>query len=274
MGCPEFALPTLEVLYQKFTQQLIGVITKPPAPKGRNKIMDQNPIHGYAISVQLPVYMPLQKEEIASIVKKLDPSLIIIIAYGMLIPNEITEKYLCINIHASLLPKYRGASPIHACLLNREKETGITLIKINSKLDAGPILYQARIPILPQDDFGSLYNKLAELSANSLMHYFQKYAAVNHLPQIQQEESKATYCKKIEKEEYKVTTTMDPQDFLARVKAFSPIPGAYLLYEKKRYKILKAKLNQENQIEILEIQPEGKKTMSYNEFLLGNKKIL
>jgi len=131
MGTPEYAVPSLKAIYDNFSQNLIAVFTRPDKTQGRNLKLKETPVKNFALTHNLPVYNPETKNELAEQIKALNPDVIVIIAYGMLIPKEITDNYFCLNLHGSLLPKYRGASPIQASLLNYDQKTGISLMKIN-----------------------------------------------------------------------------------------------------------------------------------------------
>jgi methionyl-tRNA formyltransferase len=271
MGSPDFALPTLQAIHQQF--QVNAVFTRADAPKGRNQTLTPTPIKTWAQNQQIPVYCPLTKLELASLIKQIQPSLIIIIAYGMILPKEITDNFLCLNLHGSLLPKYRGPSPIQACLLNNDPETGITLMKINETMDTGDILTQKKLKLEPTDNFGQLHDKLTELSANLILEFLINNQSNSNLIFTPQNHNLATYCPKIKKEDLQLSLNINPHDFVAKVKAFSPFPGAFILADNgKRYKILDAAVK-DNQIQIITIQPEGKKPMNYHDFILGYGKV-
>jgi methionyl-tRNA formyltransferase len=273
MGSPDFALPSLEVIYNNFSSNLVAVFSQPDKPKGRNKILSPTPIKAWALTKNIPIFTPQNKNELAAEVLKIDPDLIIVVAFGMILPKTITDKYFCLNIHGSLLPKYRGASPINAALLNQEKETGITLMRIEEKMDAGPILAQEKTTVQAQDNFGTLHDKLAQMGAKLLKNYLINFYLKDKINLQKQDEMLATYCKKIQKEDYILNLKMEPKEFLAKVKAFSPIPGAYLEINNKRYIILDAEII-DDKIKIKTIKPEGKSAMNYKDFLLGHKDIL
>lgn len=269
MGSPDFAVPTFKMLYQVYGDKLRGVFTRADAPKGRSKQLVPTPIKQLAIEWGVSVFTPTTKESLLDQVRLLNPDIIIIIAYGLILPKALTDAYFCMNLHGSLLPKYRGASPVEACLLNNDMETGITLMHINEYMDQGNILDQAICPIDSDDNGGTLKEKLSELSAQLLKSYLSDYQHMRQVIEQPQDASQASYCRKINREDALITDKMAPIEALARIRAFAPEPGAYVIHNQKRYKILKATI-QNNMLQIQQIQPEGKKPMRYADFLLGN----
>ena len=271
MGSPDFALPSLQAFRQSFPETKLIIFSRPDAPKGRNQKLTPTPIKSWALNQNLTVFTPMTKNELTSLVLEFNPDLIIVAAYGMIIPKQITNHYFCLNIHASLLPQYRGAAPMQAAILNNDPQTGITLMKIVEKLDSGPILSQEKIPLSPEDNIQSIHDNLADLGAQMLIKYLNNNFLTDNISYIEQNETKASYCPKIDKNLLALDLKMDPNEFINRVRAFSPYPGAYLIFDNHRYKILKA-CNNNGKIEIREIQPEGKNKMTYQEFLLGHPK--
>ncbi len=269
MGSPFFALPSLQKLHDNFHENIKTVFTQPDQPKGRGLCSQQTAVKKLALSLGLNVFSPSTKEELTNLVTKINPNLIIVVAYGMILPKSITDTYFCLNIHPSILPKYRGATPIQSALINQNQDTGITFIKMNEKMDQGPILWQTKIAI-ENKNFGELETFLAERSADELITYLNDFYFKNKINLVQQDESLATYCKKICTTDCNLNSAKTPEEFIAIVKAFNPKPGAYLTYEGKRYKILSAHL-ENNEVKIDIIQPEGKKPMNFTDFLLGNR---
>jgi len=272
LGTPDFAIPTLAAIYQHFSDQLIGVVTKPDAPKGRNLQLTPSPIKTWAMNQSLPIYTPETAKDLERVVMQLNPDLIVIIAFGMILPKRLTDFFYCVNVHASLLPKYRGASPLQSAILAQEAETGITLMHIDQGLDTGNIISQSKIPITSQDNLEKIHDKLALLGAEMILQFLQQKNNQAIIPEFPQDHIKASFCKKISKSDRIVTFLMQPNEFVARVKAFSPYPGAILQLETKQVKILDARVTTENTIELLQIQPEGKRPMSYPDYLRGNPK--
>ena len=269
MGTPDYALPTLTTISTNPDYKITGVITKPDTPKGRGQTLSPTPIKEWAIKKNIDVYTPQSKEEITKTVNTLNPDLIVIVAYGHILPKEITDNYYCINSHASLLPKYRGASPIQAALLNNESKTGITYFKLTAEMDNGPILLKKEVAIEKHDTVKTLHDKLALLSAEAV----SELLSTPTWQETEQDHTKASYCKKIQKEELELRPKDDSIEIIYnKIRAFSPFPGAYIIQNKKRLKIMKATFDN-NTLKILEVKPEGKATMSYEDYLLGNEEI-
>ena len=290
MGTPEFAVPVLKSLKDS-THTLQLVLTKPPAKKNRGQKIIPSPVHSYSIKNNLSVRTPndLNNEEL-EIIKKLSPDIIVVVAYGKLIPNEflrtINSKF--INVHASILPKWRGAAPIQRAIMNMDKETGISIMKIIPKLDAGPVMKVAKVKIDASMNYQNLSEKLSKLATKVLLDSLNliKNKKENFIPQ---DEKLASYAKKIEKNETKINWTDNANKVIAKINAFNPNPGCWFEMNKTRIKVLKAIeikksgkpgeiIDQKftigclnNSIQILELKPEGKKILSNSEFLRGYK---
>ncbi len=221
--------------------------------------------------------------------KKLKPDIVIVVAYGKILPKSFLDldNILFINVHASLLPKWRGAAPIQRAIMNMDGETGISIMKIVPKLDAGPVLIQSRIKINKEKNFLELSNEMSKLGAKLILDAL-KLIEENKADFIDQNEELATHANKIEKTELKINWNEDAKKVIAKINAFSPNPGCWLELKGNRIKILKAKevVNQgkpglilnnkftigcsENAIQILELKKEGKQKMTADEFLRGN----
>jgi methionyl-tRNA formyltransferase len=271
MGTPDFAAPTLHSLISTFNDAKLSVISMPDKVRGRGKKTTPSPVKSVALAHQLPVYTPYTKFDLTQQINDLNPDLIIVVAYGMIIEKTIVDRYFCVNSHASLLPDYRGASPIQASLLNGDTKTGITLIKLNELMDAGDILYSRGLSINETDNHGSLTQSLSKLGAESVVHFIQSQFIPNQIRQTPQDDSKATYCKKIKKEDLLVDSSMNATDIYRKIKAFSPKPGAYCIQESKRVKLLAANLTN-GELQLVTVQPEGKAPMPYSDYLLGYPK--
>ena len=218
------------------------------------------------------------------------PDVVIAVAYGKLIPEKILNipKILFLNVHASLLPKWRGAAPIERSILNQDKETGVSIMKIVSELDAGPYLKQVKIKIKKDSQYGDIYKQLSQVGADALIASL-KIIESGKANFINQDHKVSTYAKKIQKEETKIDWSQSASNILAKINAFSPNPGAWFNLKNKRIKIIKADeiektgkagmvIDQNfiigcstNSIKILELQKEGKRAMKTEEFLIGNK---
>lgn len=298
MGTPDFSVPVLNALIENFN--VIAVVTQPDKKVGRKQVLTPSPVKKVALANKLEVLQPDKVRGNAEFIrrlKKLSPDLIVVAAYGLILPKEILDipKYKVINVHASLLPKYRGASPIQAAILNGDKETGITIMLVNEEMDEGPMLAQKTITINDNDNFGSLYNKLSVLGANLLLETLPKYLS-GQILSIPQDDSKATYFPKITKEMGKIDWHKSASEIERQIRAFTPWPGSFTLWNNKVLKIHKVKYNNNNYnynigemfklnegigikcgqgaLEILELQLEGKKPMTDKEFLNGYPKII
>lgn len=266
MGSPDFALSTLKSLHEKYG--VASVLTRPDAPKGRGKKLTPTPIKAWAEEHNIPVYTPQDKTEVASQLKELNPSLCVVIAYGMILPKSITDTIPCINLHGSILPQYRGASPIHASLLNNDTETGITAIQMNEKMDEGDILHINRIPIADSDTLQTLHDTLSELSAKTILDTLESPTTPRP-----QDHNQASYCQKLTTEDRKLTPNDSAPLKYGKIRAFSPKPGAFIEDPSgKKIKILNATLSNSTLIPIT-VQPEGKGPMTYSDYLLGNDAI-
>lgn len=266
MGSPDYAVPTLKSLVDFFgLSKIVGVVSQPVKARGRGREVSPTPVHQFAHSLGLTVFTPESKEEVASVVETLQPDLVVVIAYGMILPKSVTDYYFCVNLHGSLLPSYRGASPMQASILAGDTETGVTLIRMNERMDAGEILGMARVS-LADETLGELHDRLSLLSSEVMINYLKG----NSLTPIMQDENLATYCKKIQKEDLLLDLSWDASLLVRKVKAFSPFPGAYVVTAAGlRVKILDAHVENGKFVPVL-VKPEGKGEMSYEDYVRGN----
>ena len=289
LGTPNFAVPILDRII-KDELEIICVFTQPPKKSNRGQKILKSPVHNYAEKFNLKIKTPenLKKEE--NYIKTAEFDLGIVVAYGQIIPEPILEscKFGFINIHASLLPKYRGAAPIQRSLINLEKFTGISFMKLNNVLDSGPICNQYKIPINKNDNSETLSKKLSELSADKIIHNI-KLILSNKATFLDQMHNEASYAEKINKKEGKIDWSESAQNILGKINGLFPYPGAWFEFKNERYKIIKSELSKltgkpgevlddlltvgcgKNSIKILEIQKQGKKIQNTGSFLLGNK---
>ena len=289
MGTPKFAVPTLEALH-KSEHLLVSTYSQNPKKSNRGQKINKSEIQQFAESLKLEVRTPekLDDKELKYI-KKINPDLVLVVAYGKIIPKQFLDipKYGFINIHASLLPKWRGAAPIQRSIMQGEEETGITIMKINEKLDSGPILKSFSLKILPEDTFGDLQNKLSELAGNSIIPSIN--LIISGAKFNEQIHAEATNAEKIKKEEGKINWNDASKNIINKIRALNPSPGSFFEFKKIRYKIWRAELSlktgkpgevvddkltvatQDCAISIKEIQREGKKKLSTKEFLIGNQ---
>lgn len=264
MASPDFALPTLKAVHNLYNVH--AVFTRPDAPKGRGQGTNATPIKQWAQDLHIPIFEPKTKTELEHQVHVLKPTLILVIAYGMILPKTVTETYTCLNGHGSILPQYRGASPIHASLLNGDTETGITIIKMNEKMDEGDIVSIKKTQISSKDTLQTLHDTLSILCQDTMMETLQKK---NHtlIPQLHEH---ATYCQKLSTADREIHPSETLKQKLGKIRAFSPKPGAFIMANGKVIKLLEA-TEQNGELLLITVQPEGKKPMSYHDYKLGNK---
>jgi len=290
MGTPDFAVPILKSI-NNLNHNVLEVYTQPPNKKNRGQKIQNSPIHDFSNKLNLPVRCPIAfDEEEINHIKKLNPDLVIVVAYGKILPVKLLnlDKVLFINVHASLLPRWRGAAPIQRAIMNLDHETGVSIMKIVTKLDAGPVLLQSKIKITKEINYKELSSQMSELGAKLILDTL-KLIESKRTDFTEQNESEATYAKKIEKSETKINWNGDAEKIVAKINAFSPNPGCWFELNRNRIKIIKAKkvigegmpgtiLNDKftiacskNAIQIIELQKEGKQKIKADEFLKGNK---
>jgi methionyl-tRNA formyltransferase len=265
-GTPSFSANILSAIIEKGII-ISGIFTGIDKPKGRGYELQESDVAKVAKKYKINLYKPQNIEEIQSLLDEHTPDLCLVIAYGVIFSEDLVKKYLFVNIHTSLLPKYRGPSPVQTCLLNDDKTTGVTLMKIGKKVDDGDIIAQKIIDIDDKDTSISLFNKLEKLSVELLMEQIPVKDKWKFLPQ---DITKATYCKKIKKEDGLVELTKENYRYIYnKYRAFYSWPGIYLYSEGKRIKLKKIVLDKEKLI-IESLQKEGKKEILYSEFLKAN----
>ena len=291
MGTPEFSIPTLEILMES-DHEVSAVFTQPANKANRGKKMSPSAVEVFSKKNSLRLRTPndLNSDDEFDFFKKLNPDIVVVVAYGKIIPKKYFNlaKNGFINLHASLLPKWRGAAPIQRSIMNLDKETGISIMKIVEELDAGPVMHQDKIKINENIDSLTLSKVLSKLGAKSVLNsiiQIEKGKAVFK----EQNHAQATYAKKIEKNEGQIHWDVSAKKIIAQINGLNPNPGAWFLYKKERYKVWKAELVnsagepgrvidnhltiscRENSIKILEIQKEGKSRQPVDQFLLGKK---
>ena len=291
MGTPEISSIYLQSLIDS-DQNIIAVFTQPPRKKGRGMKIQQSPVHKLAEDNSISVFTPTDLNLNISLnkIKELKPDLIVIMGYGLKIPTNILDlpKYGCINIHVSLLPRWRRASQIEYTLINGDKEAGITIFKLIEKMDAGPIIFQDSIVIDNKINKDDLTSKLNNIGKKSLIRILPNIFD-NKIKFKAQDNNKVTYTKKILPDMRKLDFNENVETIHNKIRAFSPYPGAWFEFKKERYKIVKSELSEltgkpgeviddsltvacgKNSIRILEIQRQGKKVQNTSTFLLGSK---
>jgi len=291
MGTPEFSVPTLKALIKnKFN--IVSVYTQPPAKSKRGQKINTSPIEEFSKKNKLNFRNPinLNSDEEFNIFKELSADLVVVVAYGQIIPKNFlnTAKFGFINIHASLLPKWRGAAPIQRAIMNGDTKTGVSIMRIEEKLDGGPVLSAKELDLDQTTTYGEIEKKLSELGASVLIESLKKIEN-GKAKFVDQVHSEATYAKKIDKTETKINWNLDANEVIRHIHGLSPNPGAWFEYENERFKVLRANkssatgkpgsvLDEEltigcksDSIRILEIQRQGKNKQTTKEFLLGNK---
>ena len=290
MGTPEFAVPSLEAL-KKSNNNIISVYAQPPSKANRGQKLTESKVEMAAKKFSLNIRTPFNlDDEEFNFFQSIQPDIVIVVAYGKIIPKKFLNipKFGFINLHASLLPKWRGAAPIQRSIMNLDSETGISIMKIVEELDAGPIMHQDKLKINENIDALSLSKILSQLGAKSLIDAIKKIEIGDAIFKEQRHE-KATYAKKITKKESEINWNDGAKKILAKINGLNPNPGAWFKYKNERYKVWKAKIENksgsigktiddkltiacnEHSIKILEIQKEGKSRQEINQFLLGNK---
>ena len=291
MGTPEFSVPTLKILANS-KYNLEFIYTQPPNKSSRGQKLKTTPVHKAAEKLNLKIKTPnsLNEKNVYNHFKSIKPFIVVVVAYGQIIPKNylnIPEKGF-INIHASLLPKWRGAAPIQRSIMNQEKETGISFMKIEEGLDTGPFINQIRIDISKDDTTESLSNALSKLAAENILNILE-IIVQNKVNFIKQDETKASYAPKIKKSESKILWREKASNIISKINGLNPSPGAWFEYKGIRYKVFKAKIYHltgepgkildknfsiacaDQSISILEIQKEGKKKLNIKDFLVGAK---
>jgi methionyl-tRNA formyltransferase len=298
MGTPEFAVPVLDAL-TRTTHKIVGVYTRPDQPAGRGKQLRTSPVKRLAEKRGLPVFEPptLRKLEFIAPLRELAPDVIIVAAYGLILPPDVLTipPRGCVNTHASLLPRYRGAAPIVATILAGDQETGVTLMKMDAGLDTGGILAQRAIPIADNDTTGTLTPKLADLAAALMIETLPQILGGEIVPQPQ-DDSRATLCKTIRKEAGLIDWTLPAIEIERRVRAFNPWPSAFAFWNNTQLKILHAQaapakipgepgrvtmaddditvVTGEGALILQEVQLAGKRAMSARDFARGQREFV
>ncbi|TCK98337.1 methionyl-tRNA formyltransferase [Natranaerovirga hydrolytica] len=293
MGTPEFSVPTLNALIES-EHEVIGVVTQPDKPKGRGKKVSVTPIKEVALEHNIPVYQPkkVKDNEFVELIKELNPDVMVVIAFGQLLSKDLLEfpKWGCINVHASLLPRYRGAGPIQWAVINGEAETGITTMHMDVGLDTGDMILKDSIKLDEKETAGSLHDKLSQLGAITLIKTL-KALEEGQAPREQQNDEVATYAPMLTKELGKIDWNKSAIEIERLIRGLNPWPSAYTHLDNKFLKIWEADVVHSNEgaigeiiqvteneiivqtkneaIAIKELQLEGKKRMKTKDFLRG-----
>lgn len=295
MGTPDFAAGTLEEIV-KAGHEVVGVVTQPDKPKGRGKTMMPTPVKETALKYNLPVYQPkkVREPEFVELLRSLKPDVMVVAAFGQIITKEILEmpKYGCINVHASLLPAYRGAAPIQWAVINGDKESGVTIMQMDEGIDTGDMIEKAVVPIAEDETGGSLFDKLSHTGAKLCVKVLRDLEEGTAVREKQPEESTTPYAKMIDKKMGEVDWKKSAKEIEQLIRGLNPWPSAYTKVHGKTLKLWKAKVLLETSqmnpgqivkvtkdslavqtgqgmLEIQELQLEGKKRMDTSSFLRG-----
>ena len=298
MGTAELSCASLEKLCGDERFQVVAVVTQPDKPKGRELKLTPSPVKILAEKLQLPVLQPprARDEKFIASLREYKSDLMVVVAYGQILPQSILDlpRHGCLNVHTSLLPKYRGAAPIQWAIADGEPETGVTIMKMDAGLDTGPILSTRRTPILPTDDSQILHDRLAQLGAELLAETIPDYVAGKISPQPQPATG-STYAAKIKKEDGQIDWNSPAEKIVNRLRAFTPWPGAFTFLQAESkpqlLKIWKAEVVEtsggagevlfadktgiivacgQGALRILELQREGGKRLPAEQFLIGH----
>lgn len=300
MGTPSFAETALRAIADRYPDEVIAVVTRQDTPKNRGHQMTPPPVKIAAEELGIPVFQPanLKEENFADTLQTLAPDIIVVAAYGRLLPRYVLDapRFGCINIHGSLLPKYRGAAPIQRAILAGEPEMGVTIMKMEEGLDTGDMFAKASVSLCGDESFGEIHDKLAALGASLVMQVMDTiFAGTAHAEK--QDDALSTYAAKIEKDDRMLDFSASAEEVHNRVRALSPMPGAEAVLHGERIKILRTKRTDEpsdgipgtismlsakadgslsvncgdNKLLIERLVPIGKKEMSVGDFIRGHR---
>lgn len=296
LGTPEFAVPSLQKLHANPDFEIAGVFCEPDRPQGRKQILTAPPVKMLAKKLKLPVFQPekIREEKWVQKVREINPDLAAVVAFGQIIPKSILDipKFGFLNLHPSLLPKYRGASPIQAAILNGDKKTGISIMLLDEEMDHGPVLKQKKIKLQGNETAEILHDKLAKTGAELLMRTAEDWKN-KEIKARPQNHKKATFTKILKREDGLIDFNKSAKEIEQKIRAYFPWPGTFMMWQGKRLKILPAKLCghlvatskktgelfetdkklavrcKKNALILKRVQLEGKNEMSGEEFLRG-----
>lgn len=294
MGTPDFAVPCLQRLID-MGQNITGVFTQPDKPKGRGYQMMPPPVKELALKHNLPVFQPakMRDGEALGIIKELAPDLIVVVAYGKILPKDILDapKLGCINVHGSLLPKYRGAGPIQWSIINGEKVTGVTTMFMAEGLDTGDMILKMETPIGEEETAGELFDRLCIIGADCLEQTIKLFESGKPVPREVQDDAKSSYAPMLDKELSKLDFTKSARELHNLIRGVSPWPVAHTVFRGKLLKVHKARIAYDftgktgtildekrmivgcgdGAIELLEVQAEGAKRLPASDFMNGKR---
>tara|TARA_B100001564_G_C20657111_1_gene679738 strand:- start:152 stop:1072 length:921 start_codon:yes stop_codon:yes gene_type:complete len=291
MGTPEFAVPILKSLKES-EHKILSVYTQPPKKSNRGQLVHFSPVHQFSKKIKIDVRSPnlLNNQEEIDFLKKIKPDVVVVVAYGKIIPSQMLnlKNIKFINIHASLLPRWRGAAPIQRAIMECDEETGISIMQIIPELDAGPYILQEKIKIDKKDNYISLSQKLCNLGSKLILKSL-KLIEQNNYELIEQNKSNISYASKIDKKESEIDWNLPANNLIAKINGLNPYPGVWFYHKGIRLKIIDAiEVDQSGRIgevldnnltvackqkaiRVLSIQKEGKKILKTKDFLTGYK---
>ena len=294
MGTPDFSVPTLECIIEA-GHEVVGVVTQPDKAKGRGKKVVYTPVKEKALEHGLTVYQPRRAREPEFIeqMRALNPDVMVVVAFGQILPKELLDipKYGCVNVHASLLPKYRGAAPIQWAVIRGEKVSGVTTMQMDVGLDTGDMLLKTEVPLAEDETGGSLHDKLSVLGGDVLIETLKGLEAGTIVPEKQDDSQSGEYARMLDKSLGKIDFSMRAEEIERLIRGLNPWPSAYTSYNNKTMKLWKARVvsggeavpgqvlavdkkgftvqTGDGALQILELQMEGKKRMDAGAFLRG-----
>ncbi|NLO89313.1 MAG: methionyl-tRNA formyltransferase [Clostridia bacterium] len=296
MGTPEFAVPSLRFIAENPDLKIVGVVTQPDRPKGRGKKLKAPPVKELALELGLPLIQPasVNSQEALDVISRWNPDAVVVVAFGQILKSQLLSlpPKGCINLHASLLPRYRGAAPIHWAIINGEKVTGVTTQFMSEKLDAGDILLQEEVEIGPEETVGELHDRLADIGGRLLVKTLLLLAQGRVEPR-KQDESMVSYAPLLTPEDEIIHWNREARDIVNHIRGMNPWPGVYTKHNGRILKIWRARVYDEErvldipgkvvdfdeegfvvqagrgQIVVVEVQPEGKSKMFASDFING-----
>ena len=291
IGTGEIGLPVLRWLMESREHQLVGVVTQPDKPVGREQRIEGPPVKAALGSSNVPVFQPkrIKSEETIAEIRVLAPDVIVVMAYGQILPRAVLEipRLACLNLHASLLPRHRGAAPIQAAIVAGDRETGISVMYMDEGLDTGDVLLEKRIEIAPDETGESLHDRLAQIAPDALSDALAQLAS-GRAPRTPQDSSAATYAPKLNREDGRIDWNESAELIERKIRAFDPWPGAFAILRDqngpdRKLKVFRGSVRdscsadpanlviptKRGAIRLDEVQPEGKRRMSAEEFLRG-----
>lgn len=249
MGTPDFSVPALKALLSSH-HKVIAVYTQPPRPKGRGQQVQKSPVHEAAEAAAIPVFTPLSLKKDAAAVKQfaaLKADIAVVAAYGLILPKTVLDapKYGCLNIHASLLPRWRGASPIQHAVWLRDEMSGVTIMQMNEGLDTGDMISKAIVPITASTTATSLHDELSQLGGGMVIDILDQLAAGKNINREKQDDAQSTYAKMLKKDDGKIDWAQSAPEVDAQVRALNPWPGTFTLTSRGRCKVIGGALSGE-----------------------------